>query len=205
MDDVKSVSKRPVAKGQKIVYPDNGNLNAVVWNKRSRKSRTKRISVYRRRIATNGSQRNHEKRKKHRERGNQGREEGWDGWKGGGRRQRGRGWVAKRQKRRLDYTSPAAWSLFGRNRFFITKSLTGFIPNCTFAATLVKLIEISRTHEHWNCGMTHNWSPLNTYINFPITACNFRQMRNKGTWTSSAVHVKSSICKNKLCIRSNAR
>lgn len=36
------------------------------------------------------------------------------------------GWVqAKRQKRRLDYTSPAARSLFGRNRFFITKSLAG--------------------------------------------------------------------------------
>lgn len=31
--------------------------------------------------------------------------------------------TAKRQKRRLDYTSPAAQSLFDRNRFFITKSL----------------------------------------------------------------------------------
>lgn len=30
MDDVKSVSKRPMAKRQKIEYPDNGNLNAVV-------------------------------------------------------------------------------------------------------------------------------------------------------------------------------
>lgn len=169
MDDIKSVSKRPVAKRQKIEYPDSGNLNAVVWNKRSRKSRTKRISVYRRRIATNGSRRNHRKRKKHRERENQGIEEGWDGWKGVGRgRQKGREWVAKRQKRRLDYTSPAARSLFGRNRFFITKSLTGFIPNCTFAATLVKLIEISRTHDHSNCGMTHNWSSLNTYMKSPI-------------------------------------
>lgn len=33
--------------------------------------------------------------------------------------------TAKRQKRRLDYTSPAARSLFDRNRFFITKSLAG--------------------------------------------------------------------------------
>lgn len=30
MDDVKSVSKRPVAKRQKIECPDNSNLNAVV-------------------------------------------------------------------------------------------------------------------------------------------------------------------------------
>lgn len=53
--------------------------------------------------------------------------------------------TTKRQKRRLDYTSPAARSLFGRNRFFITKSFAGLIPNCTFA-TLVKLTGIARTH-----------------------------------------------------------
>lgn len=33
--------------------------------------------------------------------------------------------TGERQKRRLDYTSPAARSLFDRNRFFITKSLAG--------------------------------------------------------------------------------
>lgn len=30
MDNIKSVSKCPVAKRQKIEYPDSGNLNAVV-------------------------------------------------------------------------------------------------------------------------------------------------------------------------------
>lgn len=108
MDDIKSVSKRPVAKRQKIEYPDSGNLNAVVWNKRSRKSRTKRISVYRRRIATNGSRRNHRKRKKHRERENQGIEKGWDGWKGAGGEETkglGVGGEATEEKTRLHVTS----------------------------------------------------------------------------------------------------
>lgn len=40
------------------------------------------------------------------------------------------------RKRRLDYTSPAAESLFGPNRFFITESFIDFVPNCTFAVAL---------------------------------------------------------------------
>jgi len=47
------------------------------------------------------------------------------GTKGGGQKGTGEVDTTKRQKRRLDYTSPAARSLFGRNRFFITKSFTG--------------------------------------------------------------------------------
>lgn len=42
------------------------------------------------------------------------------------------GGMVEGRKRRLDYTSLAAQSLFGRNRFFITESFIGFIPNCTF-------------------------------------------------------------------------
>lgn len=73
-----------------------------------------------------------------------------DGKKGGtGKRGETRpdeedGGMVKGRKRRLDYTSPAAESLFGRNRFFITESFIDFIPNCTFARASVKFIKIAR-------------------------------------------------------------
>lgn len=113
-----------------------GNLNAAVWNKRSReKAGQNGLCIYRRCMEANGSRRNHEKRKEAAHRGKR-RGGGGRKWRvevDGTKWNRGREWsTAKRQKRRLDYTSPAARSLFGRNRFFITKSLTGFIPNCTF-------------------------------------------------------------------------
>lgn len=54
------------------------------------------------------------------------------------------GGMVEGRKRRLDYTSLAAQSLFGRNRFFITESFIGFIPNCTFGEPSLKLIKIVR-------------------------------------------------------------
>ena len=54
--------------------------------------------------------------------------------------------TTKRQKRRLDYTSPAARSLFGRNRFFITKSFVGLYTKLYIRRPPVKLTGIPRTH-----------------------------------------------------------
>jgi len=180
--------RRQKVKGSNIQIA-GGNLNAVVWNKRSRESRTKQISVYRQRMAANGSRRNHGKRKKHEGRENQGIEEGWDRWMDEGQRggegkgdKKGQGGMgtAKRQKRRLDYTSPAARSLFGRNRFFITKSLTGFIPNCTFGDPCKTHRDLTDARALESRGMAHNWS-LGMYICRACAAYNFRQMRNKRT------------------------
>lgn len=82
--------------------------------------------------------------------------EGWGkGAKGNKKGQGGMG-TAKRQKRRLDYTSPAARSLFGRNRFFITKSLTGFIPNCTFADPCKTHRDLTDARALESRGVTHN-------------------------------------------------
>lgn len=129
--------RRQKVKGSNIQIA-RGNLNTVVWNKRSCESRTKRISVYRRRMAANGSRRrNHGWRKKHEwDRGKikgQREDEMWTGGWMKGRTKRGRGWIRRSDRREDSITrhqQPGAYLV--AIGFSLPKASPGFISNCTF-------------------------------------------------------------------------
>lgn len=136
-------------------------------------------------MAANGSRRRNHGWKKHgtgEYQGTEGERDGRGKERTKGRTKRGPGVdTTKRQKRRLDYTSPAARSLFGRNRFFITKSLAGLYIKLYIrhSATLVKLTGIPWTHRvPRDRGVAHNWSsPVHT--SRARAAYNFRRTRDK--------------------------
>lgn len=182
--------RRQKVKGSNIQIA-RGNLNAVVWNKRSRESRTKRISVYRRRMAANGSRRrNHEWRKKHgwdrekikgqRENEGDGREDGYEredkkGGTGGGYGE------ATEEKTRLHVTSSPE-PIWSQSVFHYQKPRRA-LYQIVHSVTLVKLTGIPRASRRaapGSRGGAHNWSsPVHT--SRARAAHNFRRTRNKST------------------------
>lgn len=124
----------------------------------------------------------------------------------GGQKGAGRGWVRRSDRREDSITRHQQPRAYLVAIGFSLPKASPALYQIVHSATLVKLIGISRTREHWNrAGWRIIDHPVCIYVPrvLPVTfgRCEIKERE----LFKSAVHVESSIRGNGLCVKSNAR